>query len=106
MLTILLLCSLRISLRTHPPHLRPPAQTKNSPEAPQQPPPPTTSQPSPARSDLQAQLLEIESTLASPFDKVRALEKCLTEQDVSKREVEMLRELLEKGARGWDTQDP
>jgi hypothetical protein len=36
---------------------------------------------------------------------VRALESVLTKQDASKREVGMLRELMEKGARGWDTQD-
>jgi len=41
----------------------------------------------------------------SPFDKVRALESVLAERDASKHEVGMLRELMEKGARGWDTQD-
>ena len=34
------------------------------------------------------------------------LESVLTEQDTSKREVGILRELLEKAAMGWDTQDP
>ena len=43
---------------------------------------------------------EIQSTLASPFDKVRALESVLAERDASKHEVGMLRELLEKGAGG------
>ena len=46
--------------------------------------------------DLQSQLRDTQSSLASHLDKVRALEGVLAEQEVMKREVRTLREMMEE----------
>jgi hypothetical protein len=45
--------------------------------------------------DLQSQLRDTQSSLASHLDKVRALEGVLAEQEAMKREVRTLREMIE-----------
>ena len=57
-----------------------------------------------AVSDLQGQLHDTQSSLAVHVDKVRALEGVLAEHDAMKREVSLLRELVEKTA-GRDFRD-
>lgn len=49
-----------------------------------------------AVTDLQSQLRDTQSSLASHLDKVRALEGVMTEQEAIKREVRTLREMMEE----------
>ncbi|KAI0635032.1 hypothetical protein C8Q77DRAFT_1156387 [Trametes polyzona] len=59
----------------------------------------TQPEPSPAISELQAQLQETQRSLADHVDKVRALEGMLAEHDVIKQEVNSLRDAMEERKR-------
>jgi hypothetical protein len=54
---------------------------------------------SPSLSDLQAQLQDIQSSLATHVDEVGALEGVITEHDTIKCEIVLLRQLMEKSTR-------
>ena len=53
----------------------------------------------PALADLQTQLCDLQSLLASHVDKVCALEDVFAEHDATKREVNLLRQLIENSSR-------
>jgi hypothetical protein len=57
---------------------------------------PSTSPAAPALTYLQSQLHKTQTSLASHVDKIRALEGVISERDTIKREVELLRQLVEK----------
>ena len=57
---------------------------------------PSTAASAAAVIDLQSQLRDTQSSLASHLDKMRALEGVLAEQEVMKREVRTLREMMEE----------
>jgi hypothetical protein len=71
------------------PRSTPPPKT---PESAQQ----STSPPAPVITELQTQLHDTKSSLASHVDKVRALEGVIAERHAIKREISLLRELVEK----------
>jgi hypothetical protein len=79
----------------------PPPQNPDSPEHPEHPRQPSTTSASassstfPALSDLQTQLHETQSSLATHFEKVYALEGVIAEHDAIKCEVGLLRQLVE-----------
>jgi hypothetical protein len=52
----------------------------------------------PTLADIQTQLHDTQSSLASHVDKVRALEDVFAEHDTIKREVSLLRQLVEKSS--------
>jgi hypothetical protein len=57
---------------------------------------------SPALSDLQTQLHDIQSSLANHVENVRALEGVIAENDAIRREVGLLRQLVEKSGTARD----
>src|SRR5882762_1700907 len=61
--------------------------------------PSTTSPMAPALADLQTQLCDLQSLLASHVDKVCALEDVFAKHDATKREVNLLRQLIENSSR-------
>jgi hypothetical protein len=55
--------------------------------------------------DLQSQLRETQSSLSSHLEKIRALEGVLAEQEIMKREVKTLREMVESRRREIEMED-
>jgi len=78
---------------TQPPNPDPPNSNLNSNT---HPPPCHHHQLPPALSELQTQLHHTQSSLAIHIENVRALEGIIAEHDVIKREVGLLRQLVEK----------
>ena len=87
-----------------PPQEAPPPPVAGSSHAsPEQPPSQSSSAVSAsAVLDLQSQLRDTQSSLASHLDKVRALEGVIAEQEAMKREVRTLREVMEERRREMD----
>jgi predicted nucleic acid-binding Zn-ribbon protein len=86
------------NLPPHPPSLppvRPAQQQINQTSSPERDPPVPLS----ALGELQSQLHDTQSSLASHIDKIRALEGVLDEHEAMKREVNSLRELMEERKR-------
>ncbi|KAF8956899.1 hypothetical protein BDZ97DRAFT_1925063 [Flammula alnicola] len=95
---------------THLPPVRPPQEAhpqaggSNSPSPEQPSVNPSSSVSAAAVVDLQSQLRDTQSSLASHLDKVRALEGALAEQETIKREVSSLREMMEERRREMEAQ--
>ncbi|ESK86420.1 cell cycle arrest in response to pheromone-related protein [Moniliophthora roreri MCA 2997] len=70
-------------------HIAPSSHIATAPSSASPPPPPTLID------DLQSQLKETQASLAAHVDRIRAMEGALKEQETMKREVTMLREMMD-----------